>query len=73
MESADDLTPLHPNGAGGDEEASAEAKANKEYMSFFSYLAVFFMVLYRSQEGHWPRQRHLCRFSGERFSAASVA
>lgn len=40
----DDLTPLQPDGVGGEEEVSAEAKANKGYMSFFSYSAVFFMV-----------------------------
>jgi len=55
----DDLTALQPDGAGGEEEASAEAKGNKGCTSFFSYSAVFSMVWYRSQGGHWPRWRDI--------------
>lgn len=55
----DDLTPLQPDSVGGEEEVSVEAKANKGYMSFFSYSAVFFIVWYRSQGGHWPRRRDI--------------
>lgn len=54
-----DLTPLQPDGVGGEEEESAEAKVKKGYVSLFSYSAVFFIFWYSPQKGHWPSQRDI--------------